>query len=66
MYLITNVILLQKAYLTGVGGSQSRVVGNVLTKLMMFSVGALFCLKGQNVNKRRFDQTEVMNLVLGR
>ena len=35
-------------------------------KLMVFSVGALFCLKGQNVNKRRFDQTEVMNLVLSR
>jgi hypothetical protein len=66
MYLINFFIFLQKAYLIGLGGSQSRVVGNVLTKLMTFSIGALFCLKGQNVTKRCFDKTEVMDLVLGK
>jgi hypothetical protein len=29
-------------------------------------IGALFCLKGQNVTKRCFDKTEVMDLVLGK
>ncbi|XP_045026504.1 uncharacterized protein LOC116935065 isoform X2 [Daphnia magna] len=52
-----------RTYLIGVGGSQSRVVGNMLSKLMKFSVGAQFCLKGQNANKRRFDKTEIMDLV---
>ena len=66
MFLITYFIFLQKAYLIGVGGSQNRVVGNVLTKLMTFSTAALFCLKGQNLTKRRFDKTEIMDLVLGR
>ncbi len=67
MYLLTFFIFLQgKAYLIGVGGSQSRVVGNVLTKLMTFSTGALSCLNGQNVTKRCFDKTEVMDLVLGK
>ena len=66
MFLITYFIFLQKAYLIGVGGSHNRVVGNVLTKLMKFSTAALFCLKGQNLTKRRFDKTEIMDLVLGR
>ncbi|XP_045032947.1 uncharacterized protein LOC123474649 [Daphnia magna] len=52
-----------RTYLIGVGSSQSRVVGNMLSKLMKFSVGAQFCLKGQNANKRRFDKTEIMDLV---
>ncbi|KAK4028501.1 hypothetical protein OUZ56_017770 [Daphnia magna] len=51
-----------RTYLIGVGSSQSRVVGNMLSKLMKFSVGAQFCLKGQNANKRRFDKTEIMDL----
>ncbi len=66
--MITFFIFLQKAYLIGLGGSQSRVVRNLLTKLITFSTGALFCLKvkGQNVTKRCFDKTEVMDLVVSK
>ncbi|XP_032796703.2 uncharacterized protein LOC116932897 [Daphnia magna] len=48
-----------KSYLTGVGGTEHRIVGKVLQKLMRYSVASQFCFKGQNGEKRCFCTTAV-------
>ena len=62
----TNFIFLQRSYLSRIGGSQHRVVGNVLKKVIKYSLAAQFCLKGQSDVKTRFDKTEIMDVVVGR
>ncbi|KZS03624.1 Uncharacterized protein APZ42_033623 [Daphnia magna] len=59
----TNITILrglkQKSYLTGVEGTEHRIVGKVLHKLMRYSVASQFCFKGQNQEKRCFCTTAV-------
>lgn len=57
---------LQKSYLSGVGGTEHRAVGKVLHKLVKYSVASQFCFKGQNDEKRCFENTEVKQLVVGK
>jgi hypothetical protein len=58
--------LLQKSYLSRVGGTEHRAVGKVMHKLMKYSVASQFCFKGQNDEKRCFENTEVKLLVVGK
>nr|CAH0110157.1 unnamed protein product [Daphnia galeata] len=47
-----------KSYFIGVGGTEQRTVGKVMHKLVKYSLASQFCFKGQNDEKRCFENTE--------
>ncbi len=56
---LLHLLIFLKSDLSGVGGTEHRAVGKVLHKLVKYSVASQFCFKGQNDEKRCFENTEV-------